>query len=106
MKMKKMQILVVVFLTAFVAFQGMALAEAIQGKVAGIDATAKSLSLSRNNPATGVAEKLAISVNPETAFSGVASLEELKAGDDISVDVQKGEAAGSWKATSVKVNKM
>ena len=102
--MKKILMLSVILLAAAVVFQGTAFAGLVHGTVASIDSAAKSVSVNRTNPATGATEKVDIAIGAETTFSGVASMDELKAGDDIWVDAQQDAATGGWKAASVKVS--
>ena len=101
--MKKTQIAMLVL--AFLAFQGIASAESISGKVVSIDSAAKSLSINQMDSATGAEKKVDLSVSADTAYTGIQAFAELKAGDEISADAQQDAATGSWKATSIKVGK-
>ena len=97
--MKK--ILAIAFLAAIV-LQGAAYAEEVSGKVVNADAAANTLKIAKSN-AEGAQEEVTISVKPETTFSGAASLAELKAGQEVSIDAAQDAATGTWQANSVKV---
>ena len=97
--MKKIQTLILVLLVAVVAFQGLALAATVSGKVEKVDAATNMVTLT-----TAAGEKKEISVKPETTYAGVASLADLKEGQDVSIEAsEEGEGSGKWAATSVKV---
>ncbi|OGW86399.1 MAG: hypothetical protein A3C35_05560 [Omnitrophica bacterium RIFCSPHIGHO2_02_FULL_46_11] len=100
--MKKLAIAVLVVF--FAVSQGTAHADMVKGNVASIDNAAKSLTINRVNATTGAEEQVAISVTDTTAFSGTASLEELKAGDEVWVDATEDPATKNWVASSVKLS--
>ena len=100
--MKRTLTLISILLVAFVVFQGTADAKVVLGKVDSIDATAKTLSVSTTDPATGAEEKVSISVPSTATFSGVTSLDELKAGDAVEVEAEQDVTTSGWNATSVK----
>ena len=102
--MKKIQIAMWVMLVAFVAFQGVASAKTVSGKVAKVDAATNKISVSYTDPATSKEESAEISIKTDTAFSGAASLADLKEGEDVSVEAAEDAATGGWNATSVKVS--
>ena len=99
--MKKMNLLALVMLVAFVAFQATASAEMISGKVASVDSAANSLSIYTTNAETKAEEKVTIAVKTDTTYSGVAALAELKEGQQVSVNADK-DASGTWSASSVE----
>jgi len=99
--MKRLWLLSFVLLVTFLAIQGLAYAESVSGKVASVDATAGTVSISRTDPVTGAEEELTISVPSEAAHSGVASLGELASGDQVTVEAEKDLDTGSWSASSV-----
>ena len=101
--MKKISMILAV-LTAFVVFQGIAQADSVSGKVASIDTAANSISVTVMNPETKAEESVSVSIKPETTFSGVAALAELKEGQEVSIEASK-DAAGSYSATSVSIKK-
>ncbi len=90
-------------IAVFVAFQAAAYAEMVSGKVASIDAANNTLSISTTNAETKAEEKVTISVKPETTFSGIQALAELKEGQEVPIDAAKDSASGNWDAKSVEV---
>ena len=100
--MKKAFGLFVVLMT-LVAFQGIASAKTVSGKVAGIDAAAGTLSVNVADPATGSEEKADIAVNAATAYTGIAALADLKEGQEVAVEASEDTATGGWVATSVSI---
>ena len=97
--MKKVSILGVMFI-ALVAFQGVASAQTVSGKIDKIDAAANKLSISTADPA---ASKVEISVSATTSYSGAASLADLTVGQEVSVEATEDAASKGLSATSVKV---
>ena len=102
--MKKGQILAVVILTAAVVLSRIAFADTVSGKVASVDSAANTLTVSQADPATGAEQQVTVSVKAETAFEGVKSLADLKAGEEVMVEASQDAATGSWNATSVKAS--
>ncbi len=100
--MKKIQFLGLALLVSLVSFQAVASAKTVSGKVATIDAASNKVSVSYTDPSTSKEEKAEISVKPETTYSGVASLGELKEGQEVSVDAEEDAATGGWSAISIK----
>ena len=98
--MKKVTILGLMF-AALIAFQGVANAKTVSGKITGVDAATNKLSISTVDPATGSASTVDISVDAKTAYAGAAALVDLTAGQEVSIEAE--EAAGVWTASSVKV---
>ena len=98
--MKKIALMVAV---ASLIFSGIASAELVSGKVQSTDPAAKSVEVMRVNPATGAEEKLVITVQDQTTFSGVQSLEQLKQGDEVWAEVEQDKTSNNWKATSIEV---
>ena len=102
--MKKTILLSLVLLVAFFAFQGWASAETFSGKIASIDAAGNKLSISYPDSATGDPVNVDILVGSGTTYAGVASLADLKEGEEVSVEVTKDEATGAQNATSVTLS--
>ena len=98
--MKRVQMLVLVLLVAGLAFQGLALAKEVSGKVAGIDTATNKLTLAVADAAAGTETKSDIWINKDAAYTGVASLAELKEGDSVTVSAEADEQ-GNWKAGKV-----
>ena len=96
--MKRIQMLVLALLVT-VAFQASALAKMVAGTVAEIDATAKKVTISTTD-AAGAESKAEVWVKDDAALNGIAALNELKAGDQISVEADQDEQ-GNWKASTV-----
>ena len=81
---------------------GTAFAKSIDGKVVSTDAAANTLVVSSMDDA-GAAKESTLSVSGNTAYVGVASLAELKAGDQVTVEAEEDAATGAWNATSVEL---
>ena len=90
------------------AFLGLAListvayAASIEGEVVSTDAAGNKLVVSSMDDA-GAAKESTLSVSGNTAYVGVASLAELKAGDQVTVEAEEDAATGAWNATSVEL---
>lgn len=97
------KIFIAVF-AALLALQGAAYAENITGKVVSVNAGEKSIAIERAGADAAQPETLNISVAPETKFVGVASLEELKGGEAVSIEAEKDAASGRYSATSVSAS--
>ena len=98
--MKKALALVVI---SVVLLSGVAFAETVSGKVSSVDTQANALEVTVIDVATGAESKSNISVNAETKYATVASLAELKQGDEITAEVKKDEATGVLWATSIEL---
>ena len=103
--MKRMNLVISILLATFVLYQGAAYAKLVGGKVVSTDATAKSLTISRINLATGAEENVVVGVTDTTTYSGVASLADLKAGEEVWVDATEDATTKAWTASSVQVLK-
>ena len=101
--MKKAYLLLAILLVTFVAFQGAAFAESVQGKISSINLDAKTLTVSQIDAATSAEKTSDIWVKDQTTFSGAQSLADLKAGDQVTVEAEADAATGNWVATSVTV---
>ncbi len=84
-------------------FQGAAFAETVSGKVVSADSAANSLKIAKADSAAGAEEQVTVWVKPDTAFSGAASLADLKEGEEVSIEAAQDAATGNWQASSVKV---
>lgn len=100
--MKKIELAITALVAALVLYQGTAFAQLISGKVASTDATAKSITISQTNAETGTNEDVTVWVKDETAYTGVDSLAELMAGDEVLVETEEDAATKNWMATSVQ----
>lgn len=101
--MKKVQLIALILLAAVVCLQPAAFAKAVSGKVDSVDAVAKSVSITSVNPVTKAEEKVTVSVKPETVYTGAASLNEIKAGEEVVVEVIEDITPGVWNALNVTV---
>lgn len=101
--MKKGLLMLSLFAAVTMLFAGVASAEMFSGKVQSTDPAAKSLEVSRTNPATGAEENLSIMVQDNTTFSGVSSLSDLKQGQEVWVTAEKDDA-GSWMAGAIEIS--
>ena len=81
---------------------GTAFAKSIEGKVVSTDAAANTLVVSSTDEA-GNASESSLTVSGNTAYVGVASLGELKAEDQVTVQAEEDAATGSWNASSVEL---
>ena len=78
-------------------------AEWFDGEVGKVDLKAKTVTVSEVDPITDTEEANEIVINEVTTFSGVKSLEELKSGDDVTIEAKYDEPTDSWKAVSVEM---
>ena len=101
MKNRLLSCLVVV--VALTLFQGVASAKMVSGKISGIDAVTSKLSVSYTDLATSKEEKVEIAVKPETTYSGVASFQDLKEGQEVMIDAAENEGAPGLTASSIKI---
>lgn len=101
--MKNQLLSYLVLAVALTLFQGVASAKTVSGKISGIDATANKLSISYTDLVTSKEEQVEIAVKPETTYSGVASFQDLKEGQEATVDAVENEGAQGLTASSVHV---
>ena len=87
-------------LIAVLAFQGVASAKMVSGKIAGVDAAGKKLTIDTTDPASGSVSKVDIMVSDATQYSGAKALADLKEGQEVSIDASE-DATGGWSAVSV-----
>ena len=99
--MKRMQVVMLILLATFMLVQGVAYAKTVEGKVVSTDVAANSLTVSKTDAVTGASEDVVISVTDTTTYSGAASLIELKAGDQVSVEAEQDAVTSKWNASSV-----
>lgn len=83
---------------------GAAFAETVEGTVASLDLDAKAIEVTQKAEAGATGEKVRVSVNDATTYSGeVTALEEIIEGDLIKVEAEK-DAQGNLMAKSVDVS--
>lgn len=99
MKIKNLLLTCLLFLLP----AGVCCAEWIDGEVEKIDPKTGIMVLSEVDPITNAEETDEIVIQPSTTFSGVKSLKELRAGDDVTVEAQYDEPTDSWRAISVEM---
>ena len=99
--MKTVKVLSVLLLLAVFGVS-LAYADTLSGKIVSTDLTANSISLNVMNSETHAEEKLSVNVNAETTYTGVASLSDLKEGQEISIEAAK-DANGVYGATKVEL---
>ena len=97
--MKRVQMFVLALLFTVFAVQASALAKMVSGTVDAVDAEGKKLTIATTD-AAGAASKAEVWVKEDAAYTGVAALNELKAGDAISVEAEQDEQ-GNWKASNI-----
>lgn len=78
-------------------------AEWFDGEVQKTDAQARTITISEIDPITETEEKEEILVDNATIFSGVASLQEIRKNDDVTIEAQYDESSDVWRAISVEV---
>ena len=100
--MKTFKILVVL-LVLMLPF-GMTLrAEWFDGEVQKTDLKARTITIAEIDPITDTEEKEEILVDNATVFSGVKSLQDIRANDNVTIEAQYDEPTDAWKALSVEV---
>ncbi len=80
---------------------GSARAEFLNGKIAEINANTQTLTLVRVNPSTYKKEWLRVKVKG-AQFKGIASLSDLKSGDELSVEAGQNIFTHEWSAKSIQ----
>ena len=82
-------------------------AEVVQGEITSLDLQKKSFDLARSDPQTNAAEPEAarIFIKPDTRFEGLGSLEDLRLGDEVWVDVVP-DNDGVLRAEIVRIDKV
>ena len=98
--MKRIALFVLAVSASAVMFLGTGFAKEVSGKVAAIDAAAGKLTISMTD-AAGAASSQDIWVKSDASFSGIAALNELKAGDKVSVEAEEEAGTGNWKASKI-----
>jgi hypothetical protein len=99
----KKNLIVVSMLMVALLISGVAMAETVTGKVVSADAATSTLKINKSD-ATGTSEEVSLKVSADTKYSGVSAFDELKEGAQVSAEVEKDEATGDWKATSVNAD--
>ena len=82
---------------------GLLRAEWIDGEVKKVDLKAGTITVGEIDPVTETEETEEIIIDKATVFSGVKSLAEIRAEDDVSIETKYDEPTDSWKAISVEV---
>ena len=96
-----------ILMISLVAYLYSASTETIQGEVTAIKPDASSFSLKRLNPSVPFLNReISISLKESTRFEGLSSVKELAVGDEVIVDVNKNQGAGTWEANSIKISKL
>ena len=98
--MKRISLFVLAVAASAVMFLGTGFAKEVSGKVASIDATSNKLTISMAD-ATGAESQKDIWIKADASYAGVAALNELKAGDKVSVEAEEEAGTGNWKASKV-----
>ncbi len=99
-KMKRIALFVLAVTAGAVMFLGTGFAKEVSGKVAAVDTAGSKLTISIAD-ASGAASQKDIWVKSDASFAGVAALNELKAGDQVSVEAEEEAGTGNWKASKV-----
>lgn len=100
--MKKVSLGLLALAAIVLAFGGVAMAETVSGKILSVDAAGNQFSVSSESElaAGGKADLLA---GEDTVYTGVASLADLKEGQEVSVEIEKDSVAGVLHALSVSL---
>lgn len=98
--MEKTVKIVAVLVSVLLLSQGAGLAKLVNGKV--VSVSGDSFELKRVNPVTGEDETVKIATSQNTFYTGISSLNELKANDQVWADTMPDAAPGTWKAVSVR----
>ncbi|MBI4358554.1 MAG: hypothetical protein HY584_04575 [Candidatus Omnitrophica bacterium] len=102
--MRNYKLIIVMLILGLTLLQGTAMAEMIQGTIASLDLAASMLTITRISPSTGAEESLEVALSPEVTLKGLGSLEELKTGDEVTVEASQDES-GKFQATAIEVSK-
>ncbi len=94
--------LVAVIAAAIFLWNGSSYAETVQGKIVEINPTEKSLTLNRFDAASGQPEQLEMSIDAETQFKGINSLDALKVGDDVMVEADQNFVTRQWTVNLIQ----
>lgn len=98
--MKRISLFVLAVAASAVLFLGTGFAKEISGKVASVDGATGKLTIAIAEAGGAEAQK-DVWVNADAAFSGVAALNELKAGDQVSIEAEEETGTGNWKASKI-----
>lgn len=101
--MKNAKLCLLMALAVVLLASGVAFAEALEGKVSGVDLAGKMLKVDKTD-AAGKTETLSVSVDDKTTYAGeVTALAEVIEGDQVKLDAEKDATSGNWVAKSVEV---
>ena len=91
-----------------VAFSAMCYAEVFQGEVKSVAAQVNQILMIRKDPAVASAEarECRVQTSGETKLENFASLEDLRAGDEVDVNADWNEEQNLWQAKSLSVAKV
>ena len=104
-KQVSLKLFLIALIGGMLLFQLNVFADALEGRIVLVNASAQSVSIQRSNPVTGLAETLSVSA-PKAKFKGkVKTLADLRPGDQVKVDARKDEASGNWEAKSIEKSK-
>jgi len=92
-------LIVAAFVVCALIVSGAAFAEMLSGKIAATDAEKNSVSITKTN-----GENVDVLVKSGASFSGVTSFDQLKEGQDVTVEAEQDAATGAWNATYVEVS--
>ena len=83
-------------------------ADMIQGEITEVKAETGSFNIARSDPESNAAEpeSIKVSVAEGTVFEGLMGIQELRAGDEIWVDVVKDEDTVNWVAKKIILDKV
>ncbi|MBN1688541.1 MAG: hypothetical protein JW893_05535 [Candidatus Omnitrophica bacterium] len=104
--LKRSLIGMTILMTALAVFQNPVQAEMIRGEVVAVKDDGSSFGFKRAVPSElSIPEQFDIAVLANTKFEKISSLKELRAGDEVVVDVAQ-RKNGTWEADSVRIFKV
>lgn len=78
-------------------------AEWFDGEIQKVDLKEQEIAVSEVDPITETERTEVVVIVPQTVFSGVAALKEVRIGDEVSIEARYDEASDAWQAVSVEV---
>ena len=90
-------------IAGFVLSQSAAYAEVIQGMIINVDPASDMISVRQAVPSKHTPQQLEIKVKNDTKTKNVASLKELRVGQEVRVDAKENKQTNLFEAKSIEV---